>query len=142
MELTKLCKELNNWFDLDRKFGTFTISGGTVQDVLELANNQYYRIVGSIFNDGVHKHPDTELVDEIFDGAIWAMAIPPEVIALCDQITEWEGKYGDAVLSPYASESFGGYSYSRGSKSSQNGDGSLSNYKDVFADELNRWRKV
>lgn len=141
MELTELCKELNNWFDLKRNFGDFVIENGSFTDDLGLLNEQYYRVIGSVFNDGVHKNPATDLHDEAFNGAVWAMAVPPEVIALCDRITAWEEKYGEAVSSPYSSESFGGYSYSRGSSSSGNGAG-LSGFKDVFASELNKWRKV
>lgn len=142
MELTELCQELNNWFDLKRYFGTFTIENGELHDDVGLLQNQYYRIVGSVFNDGVHKHPDTELSDETFDGAIWAMAIPPEVIALLDQMAEWEAKYGDVVNSPYSSESFGGYSYTKGSGSASGNGSSGDGVFAVFADELNRWRKV
>ena len=143
MELTELCQEINNWFDLKRHFGTFTIEGGELQDDIGLLQDQYFRIVGSVFNDGVHKYPAGDLKNETFDGAIWAMAIPPRVIALLGQMTEWEEKYGDVVNSPYTSESFGGYSYTKGSVSGTSGNGSSGDgVFAVFADELNRWRKV
>lgn len=143
MELTELCKELNNWFDLKRYFGKFTIEDGVLVDDLGLLTDQYYRIIGSVFNDGVHQYPATDLQDETFEGAVWAMAIPPQVIALLDKINEWEDKYGEAFSSPFTSESFGGYSYSKSSGTAssavENGsNGALA----VFADELNRWRKV
>lgn len=143
MELTELCKELNNWFDLKRYFGKFTIEDGVLVDDLGLLTDQYYRIIGSVFNDGVHQFPTPDLKDEVFDGAVWAMAIPPEVIALLGKINDWEDKYGEAVSSPYTSESFGGYSYSKSAGTSSSGavngsNGALA----VFADELNRWRKV
>lgn len=141
MELTELCKELNNWFDLKRYFGEFTIEDGTLKDDLGLLDNQYFRIVGSIFNDGVHQFgANDSLTDETFDGAVWAMAVPPQVVALCEKITDWEDKYGDTVSSPYTSESFGGYSYSKNGVSTssvaENG------FKGAFANELNRWRKA
>lgn len=140
MELTELCKELNNWFDMKRHFGEFTIEDGVLIDDLGLLNDQYFRIVGSVFNDGVHQYPVDGLKDEVFDGAIWAMAVPPEVIALCDAITAWENEYGDVILRPYTSESFGGYSYTRGSTSS--GADASNGFRDAFASELNRWRKA
>lgn len=145
MELTELCKELNNWFDYKKIFGTFTIENGVLTDDLGLLDNQYYRIVGSIFNDGVHKFGDETdtLDDEVFEGAVWAMAIPPTVIALLDSINNWETNYGDSVKSPYTSESFGGYSYSKNSGTSSNGAGNSSDgVLAAFASELNRWRKV
>ena len=143
MELTELCQELNNWFELKRFFGTFAIENGELKDDFGLLENQYYRIVGSVFNDGVHRHPDTELSDETFDGAVWAMAIPPEVTALCDRMSEWETKYADAVLSPYSSESFGGYSYTKssGMSAGESGNGAGGVFS-AFANELNRWRKI
>ena len=144
MELTELCQELRNWFELKTYIGTFTISGGSIsfsEDILQ--ENQYFRIIGSVFNDGVHQYPASDLTDETFDGAVWAMAVPPSVIALLQDINDWESKYGEAILSPYSSESFGGYSYSKstGSDSSGLGNGS-DDYRSVFASRLNKWRKI
>ena len=143
MELTELCKELNNWFDQKRYFGKITIENGALKDDFGLLENQYYRIVDSVFNDGVHKFKKSLLKDEIFDGAVWAMAVPPEVIALVDKINDYEMKYGEAISSPYQSESFGGYSYTKssGSASGEAGKGS-GGVLAAFSDELNRWRKV
>ena len=143
MELTELCQEINNWFDLKRYFGVFTIEDGKLKDDVGLLDGQYFRIIGSVFNDGVHVYPAEDLKDESFDGAIWAMAVPPAVISLVDAMTDWEEKYGEVVNSPYSSESFGGYSYTKGmgvaSGTSGNGAGGVFS---AFADDLNRWRKV
>ena len=142
--LESLLKELNNWFDVDRRFGTFTIEDGKLQNV-DLQEGQYFRIIGSVFNDGVYQHPMEGLQDEVFDGAIWAMAIPAEVIALADKIDEWERQYGgvdSANMSPYNSESFGGYSYSKSGGGSGSGDGKAGTWQGAFASELNRYRKV
>lgn len=145
--LTELCQELRNWFDKDRFFGTFTISGGSI-DLSEtgIQNDQYFRIVGSVFNDGVHQYPAADLTDETFDGAVWLMAVPPAVITLAAEIEAWQEKYGgidSPAMSPYASESFGGYSYS---KASHSGSGSVDSesgtWQGVFASRLNRWRKI
>jgi hypothetical protein len=140
--LTELCQELRNWFDKERYFGTFTIEGGQLTDCSFLQDGQYYRIVGSVFNDGVHNQSDDDLVDESFDGAIWAMAVPPTVIALSEKINAWNEKYGTTdAMSPFQSESFGGYSYSKASSSGAGGS-STPTWKSVFADEINRWRKI
>ena len=143
--LTELCQELRNWFDKEKYFGTFTIEGGQIADCSFLQDGQYYRIVGSVFNDGVHKYDPTDtesLKDEVFEGAIWAMAVPPTVIALSDKIDAWNAKYGTTdAMSPFQSESFGGYSYSKASSSGAGGS-STPTWKSVFADELNRWRKI
>ena len=143
MGLTELCEKLNNWFDKERYFGVFTIEGGTLPTDF-LQDNQYFRIVGSVFNDGVYQYPAVNLTDEVFDGAVWAMAVPPNVIALAAEIDDWIYKYGDSVNSPYSSESFGGYSYTKASKggSGNNGTSSNAGWADVFASRLNEWRKM
>ena len=146
--LTELCQELRNWFEKEKHFGTFTIEGGQLTDSSFLQDGQYYRIVGSVFNDGVYVNTpdDASLIDETFDGAIWAMAVPPTVVALSDKIDAWEAEYGgvgNPLLSPFDSESFGGYSYSKASGgSSGSGGSSVPTWKSIFADELNRYRKI
>lgn len=141
--LTELCQELRNWFEREKYFGTFTIENGQI-DLPDgsLQSGQYFRIVGSVFNDGVHQYDTDDLHDEVFVGAIWTMAVPPAVIDLSERISEWVTKYGDSVSSPYSSESFGGYSYTKAS--SGQGDAASSNptWQSTFASELNRWRKI
>ena len=146
--LTELCQELRNWFDLNRYEGTFTISGGTLTADF-LLQGQYYRIIGSIFNDGVHKFGDTEdvLDDEEFTGSIWALGIPKSVIQLAEDIQAWKDKYENVnsqSMSPFESESFAGYSYTKASASSAAGAAASTptGWKAVFASNLNRWRKI
>ena len=155
--LEELCHELNNWFDENPKdgtkrhyFGEFTIENGAL-DLSEIGiqTGQYFRIVGSVFNDGVYQYPADGLADEIFDGAVWAMAIPPTVIALSQEIQEWRDEYDGvegANMAPYNSESFGGYSYSKGgygsSSSAKNRGNGAPTWQSMFINELNNWRKI
>ena len=145
--LTELCQELHNWFDRERYTGTFEIAGGEITADF-LKPGQYYRVIGSIFNDGVHRYGDAvdELVDEEWTGAVWALAIPNAVIELATAIQEWRDKYegvDSVAMSPYTSESFGGYSYSKsGSSRSGSSSGGPMSWKDVFAGKLNAWRKL
>lgn len=141
MNLTELCAHLRNWFvrsDADRHVGTFEVVGGSI-DLPWLAEGQYFRIIGSVFNDGVWQYPASELVDEKFDGAVWAMAVPPDAVSLAEEITVWEEKYRDAAESPYQSESFGGYTYTKASGDTSAGGLAWSS---VFRSRLNRWRKL
>lgn len=150
--LTELCEYLKNWFDtnLPKRIAKFTISDGKVQGVGDmLQNGQYYRIVGSVFNDGVYQYqadPDDSLQDEIFEGAVWAMAVPKRAVKLASDIAEWMEKYGSVgseAMSPYQSESYGGYSYSKsvgGSSDSDSGGGAP--WEDAFKNRLMRWRKI
>ena len=145
--LTELCKEIKNWFEYAKFFGTFTIDGNVITGNYSLQDGQYFRIVGSVFNDGVYKLGENlDLTDETFTGAIWAMAVPKEVIALADDIKDWSEKYlgvDSAAMSPFNSESFGGYSYSKSGGSSSSGNVDLSGtWQGAFADRLNHWRKI
>lgn len=141
MILSELCQELKNWFcDIEKDVhqGTFTIESG-VLPLPFLLQGQYFRIVGSVFNDGVHQYGTDQLQDETFTGAIWAMRIPPSVIDLANEIDSWMTKNKDAVQSPYQSESWGGYSYSL---KSGGGESGALDWRTVFAGSLNRWRKL
>lgn len=150
--LSELCRELKNWFDRGQPkiIGDFTISNHTILDDKfsgAIQPNQYFRIVGSVFNDGVYCFNESlELRDETFHGAIWLMAVPHEVVHLSEDIDAWIDKYGgvdSAAMSPFNSESFGGYSYSKGSVStSASGTYNPSSWQSVFASRLNRWRKI
>lgn len=147
--LTELCQELRNWFERDKYIGTFTIENGQISmPDGSIQSGQYFRIIGSVFNDGVHKYePDSEdaeeLIDEIFEGAIWTMAVPPAVIDLSERISAWVSTYGEVVSSPYSSESFGGYSYQKASSGRGYGDSSAApSWQSTFASELNKWRKI
>lgn len=141
--LTELCQELKNWFDKERHYGTFTIQDGNiVADFLQ--PGQYFRIVDSIFSDGVYQYPTGDLPDETFSGAVWALAIPKEVIQLSEEIDAWRKTYeatDSQAMSPYMSESFGGYSYSKGAGNSSSGNTSTG-WKNVFKSRLNMWRKI
>lgn len=140
--LEELMRYVNNWFLVKRHFDTFTIENNTLSlDFLQ--DGQYYRIVGSIFNDGVYKYGDAtvQFTDETFTGEIWALAVPKAFIDLADKVAAWVNKYDEQAHSPYNSESFGGYSYTKsggyvGDNSSQ------STWQYAFKLELNKWRKI
>jgi len=141
--LTELCAELKNYFlrdrDADIHYGEYTISGGSI-DLPFLLNGQYFRIVGSVMNDGVYQYPVSDLADEVFTGAVWSMAVPPSVIDLAAEIKAWNEANAVTLASPYTSESFGGYSYTKASGNSASG-GAYS-WKDQFASRLSKWRRL
>lgn len=136
--LTEIFQALNNWFVRDVVQGDFTISNGSIA-LPFLLPGQVFRIVGSALNDGVYRYPASELQDETFSGEIWAMAVPPAVLKLAADIEEWVTKNAAALDSPYTSESFGGYSYSKGASGS---NGGAFGWRDQFAGRLAMWRKL
>ena len=146
IELSDLCHELNNYFAKDKFYGRYTITDGQL-DLSELVNRgslqdgQFFRIIGSVFNDGVYRYPCYELTDETFDGSVWTMAVPRQVTSLLAEIDDWTTKYADKLDTPYQSESFGGYSYSKGSGNAGTGT-DAGTWQNQFHSRLNRWRRV
>lgn len=145
--ISELCAELRNYFLRDyvnpeqyMHSGSFVIADGEMQSLPFLKQNQFYRIIGSTFNDGVYQYGvDNGLIDETFDGTIWEMFVPKEIVDLSAEIQDWISKNADTINSPYQSESFGGYSYTKAIAST----GKLStDWQNHFAGKLNRWRRL
>lgn len=146
LTLTELCEELNNWFECARFYGQFEISDGRILSLDDsvLKEGQYFRIIGSVFNDGVHQYGNGfSLVGEVFSGSVWIMAVPQTVIALANDIDAWRAKYEDVDgvnMSPYNSESFGGYSYSKSGGGS--GSGSSGTWQNAFSNRIKKYRRL
>lgn len=189
--INEMCDTVNNYFDRERRFGRFEIKNGYLNAPdLDIKENQYFRICGSLYNDGIykiiHEKPVTwqqmtsgsweiatdkewevenkpikswceannipwanltddrwndldtgvkrfkrgELTDEIFDGAVWLLAIPQDFIKLSEEIAEYKQ---NNKPSGYTSESFGGYSYTKKEDSGWQG---------IFKKALHRFRKM
>lgn len=132
--LEQVLAHLRNWFVSDIYRGEFTITEGSIT-LPSLLDGQYFRIIGSTLNDGVYRNGDkADLKDETFRGVVWALAVPPALLRLVERIEEWEKKYAGAENSPYTSESFGGYSYTK--------NAAASSWQGAFRAELNEWRKI
>lgn len=132
--LEQILMHLNNWFTVEIVKGDYKIeNGGIVLPFLK--DGQYFRVVGSVFNDGLHQYPATDLTDEEFSGSIWALAIPKAVISIADEVQAWQEKYKST---PYTSESFANYSYSKAT----NANGVPLQWQEVFANRLNAYRKI
>lgn len=135
--LEHLFRHLHNFFVVQGGVhkGTFIVSAGTLScDFLK--DGQYYRITGSVFNDGVHQYPSKDMIDEEFTGEVWALAVPREIIDIAAEIEQWQKENPN---NGKTSESFGGYSYTR---SSDPGTGAPANWTAVFRTRLNAWRKL
>ena len=143
-KLTEVCANIKNYFlrsntDITRR--TFTIVSGTAP-LNTLLEGQYFRIVGSVLNDGVWQNTAEDLSKlrpESFTGEIWSMSVPRDFEQLCEEISTWRDKNEANALSPFTSESFGGYSYSKGV--SANG-GTAVTWQSQFASRLNTYRRI
>ena len=138
--LEQVLMHLKNWFLVPGGIheGTYTIEDGGIA-LPFLANGQYFRICGSVFNDGLHQYPAGDLKTETFTGTVWALAVPQAVIELSAEIEEWQTKNGEAASGIYQSESFGGYSYS---KATDSASGSAVTWQSAFRSRLSAWRKL
>lgn len=151
--LQQVLEHIHNMFIKSPNPGTYTIVDGAIS-LPFLQEGQRLWIVGSAFNDGVYiYHSDgllnddgdaeAGLQDETFAGTICALAVPPAVIALSEEIRQWVEKYGDSINSPFVSESvIGVYSYEKLSGSKVGGGSPIISWQDVFEKRLNRWRKL
>lgn len=133
-------RSIKNWFFREARTGTYTIAGGKLE-LPFLQQGQYFRIIGSVFNDGVHQYTDNlSLDDEKFTGEIWALAIPKALLNLVGEIEAWQKKNGEVSAGLYKSESFGGYSYTV--KDDVGSGGGDSSWVGAFSSRLNQWRKI
>lgn len=155
MNLDIIFHEINNYF-LDNNIsisiihGNFKIANGVItysdNSELPIKPNQYFRIAGSIDNEGVYKNANevefgeclADLKDEEFSGYIWLMRPPKALLNLCKTIADWIDTNGAAIHGPYKSESFGGYSYTKGISNS----GGNIDWQDEFRGSLNSYRKL
>lgn len=135
--LEEVLRHLRNWFVVPKgvHVGTYTIENGGIA-LPFLQPGQYFRVIGSVFNDGVYQDPVAGMTEETFHGAVWALAIPQAVLEIIAEIAAWQETNGNA--GPYASESFGGYTYTKAT----NTIGGDITWQDAFRARLNQWRKI
>lgn len=158
----EVLNHIHNWFVRDsRTFSGAEFSGGSLPDEIEgyVSGVRFYRIQGTYLNDGLHMRgaegaPDgssgqggtdmPEIEDEAAGTVVVSlMAVPKSLLAIIDEIAEWEEKYGEVAKGPFFSESFGGYEYEiRGYSSYGAASSSQSGWRLAFANRLNPWRKM
>lgn len=144
--LEQVLYHLHNWFGrVSICARNCTIADGAMPASISssLLDGAWYRIEGSILNDGLHQHPADDLQDETFDGTITMLAVPKALLQVVEDISAWQELNGAAIDGPYASESFDKYSYTlKDGISSGSGGNALSGWRLAFRDRLNPWRKI
>lgn len=136
--LYEIMKRINNFFIVDSFKGTWTIEEGRIA-LPFVQKNQYFRVYGSVFNDGVYKYTDElTLSDETFNGVISTMAVPKDFLALVDEIQAYQSKYSEQQLTPFTSENFADYSYTKAT----NSKGEAVTWYDAFRNRLNCYRRL
>lgn len=151
--IEEICQHIRNYFvnynrgDVFR--GQFSVENDEIIRTdgtpLPIAPGMYYRIRGSYLNDGVYLKGSDIPRDESFDGEIWLMHPPASFLSLVEEIGAWNevnAAIDSPNMSPFTSESFGGYSYSKGGGNGQSGSGTAITWHAQFETRLNAWRKV
>lgn len=142
--LTEICAYLHNYFDYERHHGNITIVGGVIfcnGNEIMLEEGQYFALFRNRIPLGVFNEVPP---DKTFEGSVWLMDVPQAVLNADKWADEWMKQNGgadSASNSPFQSESFGGYSYNKGSNS--NGKGGMSVFDNAqFNRMLYPYRKL
>ena len=142
--MNRICGFIHNYFTAraDIHTGTYVIEEGSVS-LPFLLNGQYFRIVGSALNDGVYQYPAESLLDETFEGEIWAMKVPKAVRDIAIEAAALDAANAGKLNGPYTSESvIGVYSYTKSNAAGGSVDDWLFGQDGVFGRRLNKWRKI
>ena len=149
--LQQVLEYIHNYFIEAPNPGTYTITEHGISPLPPLKNGQRFWIVGSSLNDEVYTYRDATIKNddhseevglqaETFAGTICALAVPPAVIALAGEISQWVETNTEALNSPFQSESFNGYSYSL--RTGGQSGGGAQTWRDCPAGkDLERWRR-
>jgi len=142
--LTEICAYLHNYFDYERHSGEISIVSGEIfcnGEKITLEEGQYFALFRSRIPLGVF---NVVPADKNFVGSVWLMDVPKAILDADTWAKEWMVKNGGATSeanSVFQSESFGGYSYNKGTNTS--GKGGMSVFDNAqFARMLNPYRKL
>ena len=150
--LQQVCDFVHNYFVLETHVGEFTIADGTIS-LPSILVGQRFRVIGSALNDGIYTYStdgailnddgleQVQLVDETFTGTVQLMGVPVAFNAIVSEISAWVASNQAVMNSPYQSESFGGYSYTKATGGKSGGSGTFT-WQDAFRSRLNAYRKI
>lgn len=143
--LEKVLYHLHNWFVRERlELGDASISDGQLPEEAAEAVpvGAYYRIQGTLLNDGLYLRGEEELRDEESDMVVSVLAIPRPLLSLVDEIDAWQQKNGAATDGPYYQEQFGDYKYTLKGFSTYGSANGIDGWRLAFRDQLTPFRKM
>lgn len=133
--LGAIMNHIHNYFEYAYYSGDFIVYNGEILFNGRNIRNGYVAIDGCTPNRGVYAPTETGLVDGAFSGKVWLLAPPKDFLQLVSGITAWKTKNPTGAM---VSESFGNYSYNRGTSAS----GAAATWQDAFRSELNAYRHM
>ncbi len=136
-------RQCNNYFETGYRATNYSISGGVISPNDVLRPGMWIHISGSFFWDGVWKIGEgwklegakDDAPDDAFYGKIYFLAPPHEFLILCEEIATYTQK---SAVSPYQSETFGEYSYTKATGK----NGGILSWQEAFADRLRPYRRM
>lgn len=139
ISMERVMKRIRNYFQRGYTEGEFAITGNVLAPA---PSAPFVAIRGSAYHDGVYEccngylggMPDGKQ-DETFTGVVWHLHPPDDFIALCEEIARYDEKNPAGAMH---SETFGDYSYTRGT----NGSGAVTAWDQAFAASLAPYRKM
>lgn len=151
--LQQVLESINNLFvPKSAQLKTYTIQNGNITPAFGAEDGDRFLICMSKRNDGLYTWHDSGITndddkqaaglrDETFAGTIRISSVPPALLTLSEEISQWVESNKDQLSSPLASESFNGYGYTLKSGAKNGGNGPLS-WQDIFADQLDAYRRL
>lgn len=142
--MEEILSTINNYFYRFGEIQRFKIENNKIEVKGQYFTDEYVKIEGSLFNDGVHKIINvvdgnkielSALKNEEFTGAILALAIPKMIIDLENEFVNYRKENKPTNVQ---SESFGNYSYSK----VLNKDGTIAGFLDIHKSDLKQFRKL
>jgi hypothetical protein len=154
--LQEVMEYINNYFvPISAKKVEYTISNGMISPSFGAEDGDRFLICGSRRNDGVYtfhhsviKNDDDAdvagLRDETFAGTIRVCSVPPALLTLSEEISQWVETNSELLNSPLQSESFNGYSYTlkSGTRSGGAAQEEPLTWRKMFGSRLARWRSM
>ena len=151
--LQEIMEYIHNYFvPISADEVKYTISDCVISPSFGAEDGDRFLICGSRRNDGVYTYhanyiandDDTEaagLRDETFAGTIRVCSVPPALLALSEEISQWVETFSGQLSSPMQSETFNGYSYTLKSGNGGSGGSGPLTWRDQYGKQLERWRR-
>ena len=129
-------RHVNNFFPREAVEGVFSVSGDGV--LSPAVDAPFIAVTGSTWHDGLYDSASDMKTghEETFEGTVWALCPPAQFLALCKEIEAYEAK--NPTGAP-VSESFGGYSYSRGTSGQS---GCAITWREAFSEALRPYKRM
>ena len=140
VSILTVMRSVRNFFHDGYREGLFTIVGNVISPVPDAP---YIAISGSRQHNGVFAcSPDGALSgfpegkhDEEFSGKVWMLYPPDDFLQLCEQINQYDQKNPIGAMH---SESFGDYSYTRGTDD----QGGIPTWQEAYSGQLREYRRM